>query len=160
MKEPKYLSLARSHLGLKELTGNNDHPLILSAWVKLNAKWLYKEAWCGLGVGYCLDAYDYAIPKEFYRAKEWLEWGERLDKPCLGCVVILDRPGGGGHVGFPIGFDYAGRLRVIGANQNNQVSVATFDTKRVLGYRMPFGVPTRTLLPIVSNADAVSENEA
>ncbi len=159
MKEPKYLSLARSHIGLKELTGSNDHPLILSAWVKLNAGWLYKEAWCGLGVGYCLDAFGYAIPKAFYRAKAWLDWGERLDEPCLGCVVIFDRKGGG-HVGFPIAKDHAGRLRVLGANQKNQVSVEPFETKRVLGYRMPFGVPTRTPLPVVSNADAASENEA
>lgn len=159
MKEPKYLALARSHLGLKELTGNNDHPLILSWWIRLNAKWLYNQAWCGLFVGHCFDSFEHAIPKAFYRAKAWLDWGERLDKPCLGCVVIFDRQGGG-HVGFPIGINHAGSLRVLGANQKNQVSVATFDTKRVLGYRMPFGIPTRTPLPIVSNADAASENEA
>jgi uncharacterized protein (TIGR02594 family) len=159
VKEPKYLALARNHIGLKELTGNNDHPLILNWWVELNAKWLYKQAWCGLFVAFCLYKYDYAIPTAFYRAKAWLEWGERLDEPCLGCVVIFDRQGGG-HLGFPVSKDHAGRLRVIGANQKNQVSSVPFDTKRVLGYRMPFGIDARIPLPIVSNADAVSENEA
>jgi uncharacterized protein (TIGR02594 family) len=159
MSEPKYLVLARSHLGLKELTGSNDHPLILSWWVELNANWLYKKAWCGLFIAHCLHSFDCAIPTTFYRAKDWLAWGVRLEEPCLGCVVVFDRKGGG-HVGFVIGKDHAGRLRVIGANQNNEVSVMLFDASRVIGYRMPFGFPTTTALPIVSNADAVSENEA
>jgi uncharacterized protein (TIGR02594 family) len=93
------------------------------------------------------------------RAKAWLEYGERLEKPCLGCIVIFDRKGGG-HVGFAIGKDRLGRLLILGGNQGNQVSVMPFDTTRVLGYRMPFGFSTSTLLPIISNESASSESES
>ena len=160
MKEPKYLKLARSHIGLKELTGHNDHPLILNWWVKLNAKWLYKQAWCGLFVGHCFNEFNHAIPKAFYRAKAWLDWGVKVDRPCVGCVVVFDRKGGG-HVGFVVGKDNAGRLLVLGGNQGNQISIAPFDRSRVLGYRVPTGfIGDLNYLPVMTSQGASSENEA
>ncbi len=160
MKEPKYLSIARNHLGLKEIVGPKHSPVIISWLVKLKAWWLDDATpWCGVYVAACLQQAGLPYPKLYMRAKAWLDYGEKLEKPCLGCLVIFDRKGGG-HVGFAIGKDRAGRLLILGGNQGNQVSVLPFDTERVLGYRMPFGVATRTPLPIISNADAVSENEA
>ena len=48
---------------------------------------------------------------------------------------------GGGHVGFAVGKDTAGRLLVLGGNQGNAVSIAAFDVARAIGYRWPAGVP-------------------
>jgi len=160
MKEPRYLQIARSHLGLKEIAGLKHSPTIIKWLVNLKAWWRDDEtAWCGVFVAACLQEALLPYPKLFMRAKAYLEYGERLDKPCLGCIVIFDRKGGG-HVGFAIGKDHANRLIILGGNQGNQVSVMPFDTGRVLGYRMPFGFSSSTLLPIISNADVASENEA
>lgn len=160
MTEPKYLTLARTHIGLRELTGQNDHPLLLSWWAKFNAKWLYRQAWCGLFVAHCLNAFGHTIPATFYRAKSFLDWGVRIDYPCLGCVVIFDRKGGG-HVGFVVGKDNAGRLLVLGGNQGNKVSIEPFDVTRVMGYRVPpYFTADIKALPILSNLSDRSTNEA
>jgi len=159
MYEPKYLTLARMNIGLRELTGRNDHPLILSWWAKFNSKWLYKQAWCGLFVAHCLHAYGHTIPATFYRAKSFLDWGVPIALPCLGCIVIFDRKGGG-HVGFVVGKDNAGRLLVLGGNQGNRVSIEPFKNDRVLGYRIPqYFTGELKSLPIMSNSLASSATE-
>lgn len=160
MREPKYLTIARQHIGLKELTGKNDHPIIESWWDKFKAKWLYKQAWCGLFVAHCLKEAGHDIPKHWYRAKAYLDYGVKIDSPCVGCIVVFERVGGG-HVGFIIGKDYAGRLLVLGGNQNNKVSIAPFNMSRVAGYRVPKYFPySQMLMPVISNSDVDSENEA
>jgi uncharacterized protein (TIGR02594 family) len=160
MKEPKYLSIARNSLGTKEIGGSKHSPTITNWLIRLNAWWRDDETpWCGVFVAACLQGALLPYPKLYMRAKAYLDYGERLEKPCLGCIVIFDRKGGG-HVGFAIGKDYAGRLIILGGNQGNQVSIQPFDTSRVLGYRMPFGFSSSTLLPIISNEAMASENEA
>jgi uncharacterized protein (TIGR02594 family) len=160
MKEPRYLTIARSYIGLKEIVGVKTAPTITNWLIKLNAWWRDDETpWCGVFVASCMQEALLPYPKLYMRAKTWLDYGERLEKPCLGCIVIFDRKGGG-HVGFAIGKDRLGRLLILGGNQGNQVSVMPFDTTRVLGYRMPFGFSTSTLLPIISNESASSESES
>lgn len=160
MKEPRYLSIARNYLHLKEIVGLKNSPTIIKWLVSLKAWWREDETpWCGVFVAACFQEAELPYPKMYMRAKSYLEHGEKLDKPCLGCIVIFERKGGG-HVGFAIGKNHAGKLIILGGNQGNQVSVLPFDMDRVLGYRMPFGFSTGTTLPFVSNASAVSENEA
>lgn len=160
MKEPKYLSYARSFIGQAEYKSTNKAPFILRALTKLNATWLYGQPWCGAFVADCLAEYKYPIAKHWYRAKDWLNYGIEIDKPCLGCIVIFNRTGGG-HVGFVVGYDYAGRLLVLGGNQNNKVSIAPFADDRVLGYRLPTGYwMERFPLPKISLTAELSENEA
>lgn len=159
MTEPLYLTEARKNIGLKELTGNNDHPLLLSWWIKLNVKYLYKKAWCGLFIAHCMQATGNPIPKNWYRAKSWLDWGIKSDTPKLGCIVVFSRTGGG-HVGFVVGKDNSGRLLVLGGNQSNQVSIAPFDISRVEGYRVPADFALYATLPIITSQAASSDNEA
>lgn len=157
--EPLYLTEARKHIGLKELTGTNDHPLLLSWWIRLNVKYLYKQAWCGLFVAHCMQVTGNPIPKNWYRAKAWLEWGEKSESPKLGCIVVFSRTNGG-HVGFVVGKDNSGRLLVLGGNQGNQVSIAPFDMSRVEGYRVPKDFVLSSTLPIITSQAASSDNEA
>lgn len=161
MKEPKYLTIARSLIGTREIIGKEHNSLIIKWLKKLNAWWLEDEtAWCGTFTAHCLKEAGHDIPKHWYRAKAYLDYGVKIDSPCVGCIVIFNRTGGG-HVGFVIGKDYAGRLLVLGGNQNNQVSIAPFNLTRVAGYRIPNYFPYSTqLLPVISNSDVASENEA
>lgn len=161
MREPKYLTIARSLIGTREIIGKQHNGIIISWLKKLNAWWLEDEtAWCGTFVAHCLKEAGHDIPKHWYRAKAYLDYGVNIDRPCVGCIVVFNRTGGG-HVGFVIGKDYAGRLLVLGGNQNNQVSIAPFALNRVAGYRIPSYFPFNTqLLPVISNSDVASENEA
>lgn len=158
MNEPAYLTIARGYIGTRELTGKNDSPVLLNWWQRFKAAWLYGQPWCGLLVAVCMKEAGMPYPQAFYRAKSWLDYGRKLNSPCLGAIVIFDRKGGG-HVGFIIGLDHANRLLVLGGNQGNKVSVMAFERSRVIGYRLPDGVDLQQL-PIMSMNVALSESEA
>lgn len=155
----KWIDEAVKHIGLKEKTGYNDHPLLLDWWLRLGTKYLYKQAWCGLFVAICLKKAGYPLPKHWYRALDWLNWGVEIASPCYGCIVVFSRKGGG-HVGFVVGRDENYRLMVLGGNQGDAVSIAPFESKRVAGYRMPVGTLGRGVLPTIHSKDRSSNNEA
>lgn len=90
-------------------------------------------------------------------AKNWLNWGKALDKPCDGCVVVFTRKGGA-HVGFVVGQDEKGNLLVLGGNQGNAVNIKSFPRSRVTGYRYPeFFEPTYQLTK--GDGTELSDNE-
>ena len=159
MTTAKWIDEAEKHIGLKELTGSNDHPLLLSWWITLGAKYLYKQAWCGTFVAHCMKIAGYPIPKHWYRAKDWLNWGHSVIEPVYGCVAVFTRDGGG-HVGFVVGKDSLGRVMVLGGNQGNAVSIKPFDKSRVAGYRLPVGYESAKELPLMVTQLQSSTNEA
>jgi uncharacterized protein (TIGR02594 family) len=155
-----WMSEARKHIGLKEIKGTGTNMTIKSWLSNLRAWWSDDETpWCGTFVASCMKAAGYPLPKHWYRAKDWLNWGVDIGSACFGCIVVFDRRGGG-HVGFVVGKDKQGRLMILGGNQGDAVSVAPFDTARVIGYRMPVGVMSRITLPLMVSADLSSTNEA
>jgi uncharacterized protein (TIGR02594 family) len=101
------------------------------------------------------------LPKYWMRAKDWLNWGQSLNKPCVGCVVIFEREGGG-HVGFVVGQDANKNLMVLGGNQGDAVKVSPFNLTRVIGYRWPkeYPIPTSFHLPTLNSDGKVSTNES
>jgi len=161
MSQPVWLAIARTDIGLREIPGKATAPKI-AMWLKQLGAWWADDAtpWCGVAVAAWMRDAGVPLPKHWYRARAWLEWGTALTKPVRGCVVVFERSGGG-HVGLVDGQDQMRRLLVIGGNQGDAVSVAAFDTARVLGYRWPVGVPLpSTPLPIFAGGVPVSTNEA
>lgn len=160
--EPIWMVEARRHVGVAEVPGPKTHPAI-TAWLrKLAAWWADDETpWCGVFVAACIDAAGLPLPKFWMRAKAWADWGTRLAAPVPGCVVVFERQGGG-HVGFVVGRTSSNLLLVLGGNQGNRVSIAPFESTRVVGYFWPASVPLpldRTL-PLMSASGPVSRNEA
>lgn len=152
---------AAKHVGLKEIPGKENNPTIIN-WLKsLRAWWSEDETpWCGTFAAHCMQVAGIPLPKHWYRAKDWANWGSRLVTPIYGCVVVFERKGGG-HVGFVLGVDSKGRLLVIGGNQGNQVSVMPFDRARVVGFFWPPGVVFEPVsLPVLHSAADSSTNEA
>ena len=99
---------------------------------------------CGTFVAHCLHAADRSIPKHWYRAKDYLNYGTFLKKPAYGCIAVKSRVGGG-HVFFVIGELEDGSLVGLGGNQNNKVSIARFSRDSIVGYVWPSwgnGVPS------------------
>lgn len=133
--------VAKKYLGLKEIPGPKHNNVILGWLTELGAWWKDDETpWCGVFVAECFRQCGSNLPKYWYRAKGWLDWGIALKEPIDGCVVILEREGGG-HVFIFMGYDKKGNIVGIGGNQGNQVSIAAFDKTRVIGYRWPAKFP-------------------
>jgi uncharacterized protein (TIGR02594 family) len=164
MTEPNWLTIARKYVGVSEIPGKATAPVI-ARWLRdLKSWWSDDETpWCGTFVGAVLRESGMPVAKHWYRAKDWLNWGIPIADAAPGCVVVYDRAGGG-HVGFAVARDTQGRILTLGGNQGNRVSIAPFDTLRVLGYRWPadrFAELTAAgPLPVVKAAGASSGNEA
>lgn len=162
MSEPTWLQIARQDLGIEETPGKETAPAIRRWLIELGAWWRDDETpWCGVACAHWMKEAGAPIPKQYYRARAWLEWGSALTQPALGCVAVFDRRGGG-HVGLVVGRNALDNLLVIGGNQGNKVSIASFSPDRVLGYRWPLldlaGLSDG--LPMLSAALPISTNEA
>lgn len=159
--DPHWLRNAKRHLGLTEIPGKEHAPKIVRWLRDLKAWWFDDETpWCGTYVAAVMRESRLSFPKHWYRAKAWLGWGVKLDRPAFGCVVVFERAGGG-HVGFVVGRDIHGRLLVLGGNQGNKVSVAPFEMNRVLGYRWPLEaiMDPRVAPPVLAFTGAASGGE-
>ena len=153
---------AERHIGLREIKGSKHNNTIIR-WLKnLKAWWFDDEtAWCGTFVAHCLKSTGHVIPSTWYRALSWAQWGQHIDNPVVGCVVVFSRQGGG-HVGFVVGKNRNGNLMVLGGNQGDAVAISAFDKNRVVGYRWPSDamIPISADLPIITSNGKLSENEA
>lgn len=165
MSGPQWLDIARTYIGLREIKGGKHNPRILQWWEDIGASWYRDDEtpWCGAYVGGVLVEAGFAPPArgEGARAKAWLDYGKKLDRPAVGCLVIFDRAGGG-HVGFVVGRDQHGNLMVLGGNQSDGVNIKPFARNRVVGYRWPSVWPAehRFNLPLLTSDGRVSTNEA
>lgn len=144
--EPLWLSHARGEIGTKEFPGAPDNPSIIKYWNDAGlanvADGQDEVPWCAAFVGSMLKRANQQGSGKA-NARSYETWGRKLNSPVLGCVVVFSRPPTAwqGHVGFYIGTDRAKRLvQVIGGNQSDAVSVASFSLDRVLGYRWPVSV--------------------
>jgi uncharacterized protein (TIGR02594 family) len=158
-------------MGLKEIPGARDNPQIVTWWSDIGAGWFNDDEtpWCGAFVGgTLLEAGVPILPgSEAPRARAWENWGQKLDGPALGAVVVFwrgSRSSGSGHVAFVLGKNN-GRLVCVGGNQSNAVTVANFNTDRVTAYRWPPNEPKPAnvgmdTLPTVTEAGHRSINEA
>lgn len=160
----KWIDKAKTYIGQKEIAGVKSNDWIVNLWA-LKDKWLgdddSKVAWCGAFVRFVLDETGYSTIKTYYRAKDWLKWGQGLPKACAGCVVVFVRTGGG-HVGFVVGKDKNNNLLVLGGNQGDAVTIAAFDINRAVGYRWPNeeALPKAYDLPVLDINAKLSTNEA
>lgn len=157
-QEPAWLLEARRHIGLKEIPGAKHNSVILG-WIAKLGGWFTDDEtpWCGTFVGHCMSVAGQPLPKHWYRAKAWNEWGK--DVPLrVGSVVVFGRAGGG-HVGFAVG-ESGRHLYVLGGNQGNQVNIMPIAKERLIGVRWPVNVAvTDKRLPLMRGGTA-SRNEA
>ena len=166
MTEPRWLSLARAYIGVREIKGSRHESLILKWWQAIKAPFRDDETpWCGAFVGGVLNEAGLPIVSGGASARAWLKLPVKLDRPAVGCIVVFwrgSRTGASGHVGFVVGKDRHGNLMVLGGNQSDAVNIKPFDRERVLGYRWPSKWPdeSRFDLPVIASDGRVSTNEA
>ena len=71
-------------------------------------------------------------------ARSFMDWGTEVSEPQRGDVAVFQRgdPNGPyGHVGFFDGYNEDGTIRVLGGNQGDGVSIASYSPDQLLGFR-------------------------
>ena len=141
--------LAKRFIGVHEVDGDEDHPLIQFAMSTTT----YGSGaidtpdsvpWCSAFVNFIAWLLD-APRSNSAMARSWLSVGRpvKLEGAVVGWdVVIFSRgdPGGTqGHVGFFSGVGFGGGIKILGGNQGDEVNVTTFPTDRILGIRRLIG---------------------
>lgn len=131
-----WLAHAIGELGETEVSGDQDNPRIVEYHSSTGLSADDDETpWCAAFVSWCLEQAGIQSMRSA-RARDYLEFGEILKEPQIGCIVVLSRKGGG-HVGFYWGKSQNGKINLLGGNQGNAVTIAPYDASRVVGYRWP-----------------------
>lgn len=142
MSEPRWLTLARSEIGTVETPGAGDNPKILAYAKDAGVGSVVNHdsvPWCAAFVGAILQRSAIA-PTGKANARSYEEWGQVLRAPVKGCVIVLKRDNNPalGHVGFCVGVDDI-HIQLLGGNQGDKVSIASFPRNRVVACRWPVG---------------------
>jgi uncharacterized protein (TIGR02594 family) len=160
---PPWLAVMKTLTGTKEVPGPEANPVITGmtdeiARIFPDMKWYCdlpswdsdETAWCGVAAAYCMAEAGVRPPFEDNPAPDtsrfgWaLSWADDLgftpiSAPVPGCVVVLERSGGG-HVTFyesTSGSTYMCR----GGNQSNSVNLSGYDKSTVVALMWPIDVP-------------------
>lgn len=145
---PIWMQLAAKDIGVRELPGVAVHPRIATYYTHAHDLSLHNVrsandsdvAWCAAAVSCWLDESGY-VSANTARARRYLGWGETLDTPRFGCLVVLKRgdpSSGKGHVAFYLEPASDAKLWLLGGNQGNSVRYSnTYSVADVLGYRWP-----------------------
>jgi uncharacterized protein (TIGR02594 family) len=143
----RLFKMAHKFLGLKEIAGATHNPAIV-AMLQLDAKWVEDDetSWCSAFVNYVAWLCDATERSKSLAARSWLLVGRSipLSDAVRGDLVILTRGKppqpdasvikANGHVALYAGQDEAS-IQLLGANQGNAVSIASFPKSRILGIR-------------------------
>lgn len=155
-----WVAAARRHLGEREIKGMAHNPVIVGFWKAARLAGIKNDEvpWCAGFVGAMLESCNIRSARSD-SSRAYLKWGERIEAPEYGCVVVFRRPGGG-HVGFCVGVDQIGRLLILGGNQHDRVGIDPFDRARALGFRRVPWPGARPVLPVIADSRLSSASEA
>jgi uncharacterized protein (TIGR02594 family) len=136
------LDVAKRYLGVEEDTGPGSNPMVLG-WLRQVQSWPSSDAvpWCAAFVHHVAWVLGLPTPPKAraLSARSWLSVGEDvpLHEARPGDVVVLRRGAPpAGHVGFFAGLGaMPGTIRLIGGNQGDSVSTASYPANAVLGVR-------------------------
>lgn len=134
---PAWLTIARGELGVSEIPGSRDNPRIVEYHQSCTLKATDDETpWCSAFVNWCLQQAGYPGTRNAM-ARSFLDYPQVLAQPQPGCIVVFRRGNPpSGHVAFVDEVDGL-TLCVLGGNQGDKVSRATYSRSLVLGYRWP-----------------------
>lgn len=135
---PKWMAIAERELGTEETPGAGNNPRVQEYLASAQGETLPDATpWCAGYANWCLARADVDGTGSLM-ARSFLKWGNRLDMPRVGCIVVLKRGSdpNSGHVGF-FHSRANGRVFLLGGNQGDKVSVQGFPESQVLGYRWP-----------------------
>lgn len=146
---PIWMPFALSELRVSEIVGTKNNPRIVDYWDMGHIPGAVNDdetPWCHAFVCANLERVG-VISARSGQAKAALKWGQLVvadpGKEPFGAIVVLHRTDASdwrGHVGFCVGGDEL-HIHLLGGNQGNQVSIASFPRTRLAGVRWPNDVP-------------------
>ena len=162
-KSTKILVEAFKHLGVKEIVGKENNPIILEWAKELGVSWYVNDEipWCGLFIAYCTKTAGLDVVKSPLMALSWANYGTAVDEPMLGDILTFKRQGGG-HVGIYVGED-EDCYHVLGGNQSNSVSITRIAKIRLYKARRTkwkVAQPTNVRKVFIVGKGEISTNEA
>jgi len=140
--EPPWLEAARAEAGVRTYPPGECNPRISEYHIGTNISgYDDKVSWCSSFVNWTLGKVG-IVGTQSALARSWLEWGQPLEVPILGCVVVLwrvDPTSWKGHVGYYLRHD-SQSIYLMGGNQLESVREHSYALETVLSYRWPPGI--------------------
>jgi uncharacterized protein (TIGR02594 family) len=141
-----WMDIAQAELGVSEVPGAGNNPRVLeylqsTTNLSRSATSRDETPWCSAFVNWCLEKAGYERTKNAL-ARSWLSWGQPIETPRRGCIVVFQRERTFGHVGFYLE-ETDTHVKVLGGNQQNletrifEVSEKYYPKSELLGYRIP-----------------------
>ena len=135
----KMLALAASYIGLKEIVGKDNNPIILDMFAEVGHSWVKDDetSWCSCFINFIAKKSEANISGKL-DARSWLNVGIATQYPEPGDIVVFWREkkeSWKGHVGLFIGYTINGDVYCLGGNQNNEVNISVYSRIRLLGFR-------------------------
>jgi uncharacterized protein (TIGR02594 family) len=166
---PRMISTGIQLLGIREVKGVKDNPIIMDWAKRLGVNGIYtsddKMAWCSLAQCYVCKISDKPMPftgYEVLRAKSFLSWGSKVPKgqEMLGDILVISRSGGY-HVCMYIG-ESKKSFFCMGGNQGDSYSIVEIEKDRVLEARRYYKTspPASVRKYILDSTGKFSTNEA
>jgi uncharacterized protein (TIGR02594 family) len=134
------LARAASYLGLKEIVGKDNNPVILDMFAEIGHSWVKDDetSWCSCFINFIAKRCGANISGEL-DARSWLNVGIATLYPEIGNVVVFWREkkeSWKGHVGLFMGYTVNGDIYCLGGNQNNEVNISVYPKLKLLGFRI------------------------
>lgn len=159
---PPWYIRAMAEIGVREIVGGKHNPRVVGYWKSGKVQLEVNDdetPWCAAFVCAMLEESGIRSPRT-PRARGF--HGGTWVQPCdhrIGSIVVLASPSRGsasGHVGFLAGVGEK-RIRVLGGNQGNEVSIAPFDSSLVIGTFWPSSHDFKqcSLAPAVDDSGAL-----
>ncbi|MGH6921371.1 MAG: TIGR02594 family protein [Geminicoccaceae bacterium] len=131
-----WMKIARAEEGVGEAGPGRSNPRIESYHATTSGGAAQDSVpWCSSFVNYCITKSG-LVGTNSKLARSWAQWGADSERR-PGSIVVLERgrpPHG--HVGFFVGRD-DDRIRLLGGNQGDRVSIASYEAARVIAVRWP-----------------------
>lgn len=169
---PKLVAAALQYIGIKEIKGVANNPVIMDMAKGLGVANIYTSdevAWCAVFINHLIRITG-KPPVELNGEKanllraRWLaNWGKPVErgKEKLGDLIILKRDGGG-HCCLFIAKTDKNTFLGLGGNQNNSVSFSEFDCNRIIASRHYYATsqPASAKQYIIDSSGNLSTNES
>ena len=137
--QEQIINLASKYIGLQEILGDNDNPIIMNMFKEIGQSWVKHDetSWCSCFINFI--AYRLNLIKSGkLNARSWLDVGIKTENPIPGDIVIYwrEKPDSWkGHVGIFMGYNQYGNIFTLGGNQHNEVNITVYSKDRLLGFR-------------------------
>lgn len=132
-----WMEVAKKEIGQKEIEGSETNPRIREYHRETTLSATNDETpWCSSFLNWVMKQAGH-LGTRSAAAKSWALWGQKLELPQYGCVVVFEH-----HVGLFVK-EIPFFVCVLGGNQGNQVKESWFKKAGIISYRWPQEVPPK-----------------